>query len=129
MREWFPQREPKPRGHRTIILVIVSDIKLGILTDEIDDEVLTAAKFLGQYALKWAEIRNIWNQYNTEQPIEKVRKARGILGHVCFTPESRHSLRIHELGRRMNGGATAPAVFFMPRSVSSAASRGCPCCR
>ena len=88
MREWFPQREPKPRGHRTIILVIVSDIKLGILTDEIDDEVLTAAKFLGQYALKWAEIRNIWNQYNTEQPIEKVRKARGILGHVIFLHDS-----------------------------------------
>jgi len=57
----------------------LAGIKLGILTDEIDDDVLTAARFLSEYNLKWAEIRNIWNQYNTEQPIEKVREARGIL--------------------------------------------------
>lgn len=57
----------------------LADIKLGILSDEIDDDVLTAAKFIAQYNLKWAEIRNIWNKYNTEQPIEKVREARGIL--------------------------------------------------
>jgi L-ribulose-5-phosphate 3-epimerase len=57
----------------------LAGIKLGILTDEIDDDVLTAARFLGQYNLKWAEIRNIWGKYNTEQPIEKVREARGIL--------------------------------------------------
>jgi L-ribulose-5-phosphate 3-epimerase len=57
----------------------LAGIKLGILTDEIDDDVLTAARFLGQYNLKWAEIRNIWSKYNTEQPIEKVREARGIL--------------------------------------------------
>jgi sugar phosphate isomerase/epimerase len=57
----------------------LAGINLGILTDEIDDDVLTAARFLGQYHLKWAEIRNIWGKYNTEQPIEKVREARGIL--------------------------------------------------
>lgn len=57
----------------------LAEIKLGILTDEIDDDVLTAARFLGQYNLKWAEIRNIWGKYNTEQPIEKVREARAIL--------------------------------------------------
>lgn len=57
----------------------LAEIKLGILTDEIDDDVLTAARFLTQYNLKWAEIRNIWNKYNTEQPIEKVREARAIL--------------------------------------------------
>ena len=57
----------------------LAEIKLGILSDEIDDDVLTAAKFIAQYNLKWTEIRNIWNKYNTEQPIEKVREARGIL--------------------------------------------------
>ena len=50
-------------------------IKLGITTDEIDDDVLTAANFLRDHGLKWAEVRNIWGPYNTSQPIEKVKEA------------------------------------------------------
>jgi len=57
----------------------LEQIKLGILTDEIDDDVLTAAKFLQQYHLKWAEIRNIWGPYNTSQPMDKIREANRIL--------------------------------------------------
>jgi sugar phosphate isomerase/epimerase len=57
----------------------LADLKLGILTDEIDDDVLTAAKFLQQYNLHWAEIRNIWGPYNTAQPMEKIREANKIL--------------------------------------------------
>ena len=57
----------------------LSQIKLGITTDEIDDDVLVAAKFLQANHLKWAEIRNIWGPYNTAQPIEKVREANKIL--------------------------------------------------
>jgi sugar phosphate isomerase/epimerase len=57
----------------------LSQIKLGITTDEIDDDVLTAAKFLREHNLKWAEIRNIWGPYNTSQPVEKVREAQRIL--------------------------------------------------
>jgi sugar phosphate isomerase/epimerase len=57
----------------------LADIKLGITTDEIDDDVLTAARFLRDHGLKWAEIRNIWGPYNTSQPIEKVREAMSIL--------------------------------------------------
>jgi sugar phosphate isomerase/epimerase len=56
----------------------LSEIKLGVTTDEIDDDVLTAAKFLEQYGLKWAEVRNIWGPYNTEQPMDKIREARKI---------------------------------------------------
>jgi len=56
----------------------LSAIKLGITTDEIDDDVLTAAKFLKQHGLKWAEVRNIWGPYNTAQPMEKVREAARI---------------------------------------------------
>ena len=54
-------------------------IKLGITTDEIDDDVLTAAKFLQQNNLKWAEVRNIWGPYNTSQPMDKIREAVKIL--------------------------------------------------
>ena len=56
----------------------LEQIKLGITTDEIDDDVLTAVKFLRNYNLKWAEVRNIWGKYNTEMPVEKVKEARGI---------------------------------------------------
>jgi L-ribulose-5-phosphate 3-epimerase len=53
----------------------LAQIKLGITTDEIDDDVLTAARFLRQFGLKWAEVRNIWGPYNTSQPMEKIREA------------------------------------------------------
>jgi sugar phosphate isomerase/epimerase len=57
----------------------LSEIRLGITTDEIDDDVLTAARFLRDHGLKWAEVRNIWGPYNTSQPMEKVREAMTIL--------------------------------------------------
>jgi sugar phosphate isomerase/epimerase len=57
----------------------LSQIKLGITTDEIDDDVLTAAKFLKDHNLKWAEVRTIWGKYNTAMPVEKVREAGKIL--------------------------------------------------
>jgi sugar phosphate isomerase/epimerase len=57
----------------------LAEIKLGITTDEIDDDVLTAARFLREHGLKWAEVRNIWGPYNTSQPMEKVREAMQIL--------------------------------------------------
>ena len=59
--------------------VPLSQIKLGITTDEIDDDVLTAATFLREHGLKWAEVRNIWGPYNTAQPMEKIREAMKIL--------------------------------------------------
>ncbi len=56
----------------------LSRIKLGITTDEIDDDVLTAARFLREHGLKWAEVRNIWGPYNTSQPVEKIHEAARI---------------------------------------------------
>src|SRR5579872_4785133 len=57
----------------------LADIKLGITTDEIDDDVTAAAKFLADHNLKWAEVRNVWGKYNTDQPMDKIKEARGIL--------------------------------------------------
>jgi sugar phosphate isomerase/epimerase len=57
----------------------LSEIKLGVTTDEIDEDPAIAARFLAEHGLKWGEIRNLWGKYNTEQPIEKVREARAIL--------------------------------------------------
>jgi sugar phosphate isomerase/epimerase len=56
----------------------LSGFRLGITTDEIDDDPLAAARFLRRYGLRWAEVRNIWGPYNTDQPLEKVRQARAI---------------------------------------------------
>ncbi len=64
----------------------LSNIKLGITTDEIDEDVLTAARFLQRFSLQWAEIRNVWNKYNTEQLLEKIREAKEIL--------DRHGVRV-----------------------------------
>jgi L-ribulose-5-phosphate 3-epimerase len=63
---------------RRLSALPLADIKLGITSDEIDDDVQAAAKFLADNNLKWAEVRNIWRRYNTEQPVERVREARSI---------------------------------------------------
>ena len=64
--------------HRLLALPLEA-MKLGVTTDEIDDDVTTAAKFLREFNLHWAEIRNIWGKYNTAQPMEKIREASSIL--------------------------------------------------
>ncbi|MDP8979736.1 MAG: sugar phosphate isomerase/epimerase [Acidobacteriota bacterium] len=56
----------------------LSDIKLGVTTDEIDEDLLTAVRFLKSFGLKYAEIRSIWGKYNTAQPLDKIREARKI---------------------------------------------------
>lgn len=56
----------------------VSKIKLGVTTDEIDEDVSLAAKFLREFNLHYAEVRNIWGKYNTVQPVDKVREAKAI---------------------------------------------------
>lgn len=53
-------------------------VQLGVTTDEIDDDVTTAAAFLREHRLGWAEVRNIWGKYNTAQPVERVKEARAI---------------------------------------------------
>jgi L-ribulose-5-phosphate 3-epimerase len=77
-REWFAGAAATLLARRLEALPL-AQIKLGITTDEIDDDVLTAAKFLRDHNLKWAEVRNIWGKYNTAQPVERVREAMKIL--------------------------------------------------
>ncbi len=56
----------------------LSKIKLGVTTDEIDEDALTAVKFLREFGLNHAEVRNVWGKYNTSQPLEKIQELRGI---------------------------------------------------
>jgi sugar phosphate isomerase/epimerase len=57
----------------------LAQVRLGVTSDEIDEDVAVAAKFLHDFGLGYAEIRNIWGKYNTSQPLEKVKEARLLL--------------------------------------------------
>ena len=57
----------------------LAQIKLGVTTDEISDDMATAARFLRDHGLQWAEVRNFSGKYNTEQPVTQVRQARATL--------------------------------------------------
>ncbi|MBI3682274.1 MAG: sugar phosphate isomerase/epimerase [Acidobacteria bacterium] len=67
-----------------------SQIKLGVTTDEIDEDVATAARFLREFSLGYAEVRNIWGKYNTAQPLEKIHGAKAIFDE--------HKIRTSVLG-------------------------------
>jgi L-ribulose-5-phosphate 3-epimerase len=59
--------------------VPLADFKLGVTTDEIDEDLLTALRFLRLFDLKWAEIRSVWGLYGEKQPLNKVKEARALL--------------------------------------------------
>ncbi|HKA00903.1 MAG TPA: sugar phosphate isomerase/epimerase [Candidatus Solibacter sp.] len=75
---------------RRLPAAALSQVRLGVTTDEIDDDVLTAIRFLRRFGLSYAEVRNIWGKYNTVQPIEKVREALDLFRE--------HGIRISVLG-------------------------------
>lgn len=56
----------------------LADIKLGVTSDEIDEDPAKAAEFLNRFGVGYAEVRSIWGKYNTSQPLEKIREARAI---------------------------------------------------
>ena len=87
----------------------LSQVRLGVTTDEIDEDVPTAARFLHEFGLHFAEVRSIWGKYNTSQPLAKIEEARraldaegvktSVLGTAFFkiplpaeTPEGRGTL-------------------------------------
>src|SRR6266496_1778523 len=56
----------------------LSQVRLGVTSDEIDEDATRAAEFLERFKLHYAEVRSIWGKYNTEQPPDKVKEGRGI---------------------------------------------------
>ena len=57
----------------------LEQVRLGVTSDEIDEDVAVAAKFLHDFGVGYAEIRNVWGKYNTSQPLEKIKEARALL--------------------------------------------------
>jgi L-ribulose-5-phosphate 3-epimerase len=58
--------------------VPLSEIRLGVTTDEIDEDATKAADFLKRFGLQYAEVRSLWGKAATSQPVERIREARGI---------------------------------------------------
>jgi L-ribulose-5-phosphate 3-epimerase len=59
--------------------VPLADFKLGVTTDEIDEDLLAAVRFLRSFNLSWGEIRSVWGSYAEKQPIAKVKEMRALL--------------------------------------------------
>jgi L-ribulose-5-phosphate 3-epimerase len=59
--------------------VPLASFKLGVTTDEIDEDLATALRFLRSYDLKWGEIRSVGGSYAEKQPIAKVKEMRALL--------------------------------------------------
>jgi sugar phosphate isomerase/epimerase len=57
----------------------LEQVRLGVTTDEIDDDLEKAIALLREFKLRYAEIRNLWGKYNTAQPLEKIREAKAML--------------------------------------------------
>jgi sugar phosphate isomerase/epimerase len=51
--------------YRRLDAATLAQVRLGVTTDEIDEDVLTAARFLREFGVKFAEVRSIWGKYNT----------------------------------------------------------------
>ncbi|MCU1258092.1 MAG: Xylose isomerase domain protein barrel [Bryobacterales bacterium] len=62
----------------TLKALPLAEIKLGVTSDEIDDDPTVAADFLKRFGLHYVEVRNLWGKYNTSQPAEKNKEARAI---------------------------------------------------
>lgn len=80
-REWLAAMAASP------LLEAAPDLKgrLGVTTDEIDDDPVTAVRFLNEFSIGKAEVRNVWGKYNTVQPLEKIRELRGIFDQHKIT--------------------------------------------
>lgn len=125
-------------------------IRLGVTTDEIDEDALTAVRFLREFNLRWAEVRSVWGQYNTAQPEEKIRELRAlfdehgirtsILGTAFFkidlppdTPEGRgiiekqYSLLEGAMGRAKILGTDKLRIFaFTYKDGTEPDASACP---
>jgi len=109
----------------------LSGFKLGVTTDEIDDDPLVAAQFLHRYGLLWGEVRNLWGPYNTDQPLEKVRQAQAIFEQqgvrvsvldtgffkIPLPPDSPEGRRILDAQWKVLDAAMERATVFGTRKI------------
>lgn len=57
----------------------LSKFKVGLISDEVSNDLEVALKFLQSFNLQWAELRNLWTHYVTEAPPEEITRAKKLL--------------------------------------------------
>lgn len=64
--------------------------KLGIITDELTEELNEAADFIGSYGLHWAELREMWGKNIMNSPQADLDRAKKVL--------TDHQLQVSDIG-------------------------------
>src|SRR6266852_1445965 len=57
----------------------LSQVRIGVIADEIDEDLAKDIEFLQAFGVRYVELRSIWGKYNTSQPLDKIREARRLL--------------------------------------------------
>src|SRR5579871_1226493 len=63
--------------------------KLGMITDEVSNDLETSLLWLKEFGLEWVELRNVWGKYVTEMDPDSVKRAQDLL--------AKHSMRVSVL--------------------------------
>src|SRR5215831_17929211 len=58
--------------------------KLGVISDELSEDLEEALKIIKGYGLNWVEIRTVWKTYNTEASPAQVQRIRTLLEQYDF---------------------------------------------
>jgi L-ribulose-5-phosphate 3-epimerase len=65
----------------------LEQVHLSVTSDEIDENIAVATKFLSHFGVQYLEIRSLSGAYNTEQPLQMIRDARATMDagkvHTC----------------------------------------------
>jgi len=66
-------------GRRSAYGAHLKHFSLGVITDEIHEDVETALEFVSQFGLDWVEIRNVWGQYVTDAGENEISRLKKLL--------------------------------------------------
>ena len=53
--------------------------KLGVITDEVDNDLGRALEFVSEFSLEWVELRNVWGTYVMDFSPDQIRRAKSMI--------------------------------------------------
>jgi len=62
----------------------VKQFKLGVITDEVTQDLEKALAWVKGYGLEWVELRNVWGKYVTEFTSDEVKRAQDLLAKYAL---------------------------------------------
>jgi L-ribulose-5-phosphate 3-epimerase len=63
----------------SLLAAYLKHFNLGIITDEVHEEVETALEFVSQFGLDWVEIRGVWGKYITDVDVATLDRLKKLL--------------------------------------------------